>query len=73
MPCNEGCYKLEGALVHVTYLREGVTSAAAARGINMLLVAAAVRPAVSCRATGLCSFWALQNNHDTAHTCKLVS
>lgn len=45
-------------------MREGVTSAAAARGISMLDAAAAVRPAVNCMATGLLSFWALQ---ETTH------
>lgn len=43
-----------------THCREGVTSAAAARGISMLVVVAAVRPAAICTETGLLSFWALQ-------------
>lgn len=47
-------------MLHFTHFREGVTSAAAARGISMLVAAAAVRPAVNCRDTGLLSFWALQ-------------
>jgi len=42
----------------VLTFREGVTSAAAARGKSMLEAAAAARPAVSWAATGLLSFWA---------------
>lgn len=49
-----------------THFREGVTSAAAARGISMLVAAAAVRPAVNCRETGLLSFWALQDTQTPA-------
>jgi hypothetical protein len=56
-----------------THFREGVTSAAAARGISMLVAAAAVRPAVNCRDTGLLSFWALrQQNSGTAQICCSV-
>jgi hypothetical protein len=41
------------------HLREGVTSAMAGRGLAMRATVAALTPATSCCATGLCWFWAL--------------